>query len=169
MGVSVSASTAIIVAGLFFAFTAFYPVAANGFERVTDAQHGVNERALERQNTAVAAEAAELRDTSDDGDVDRLVVNVTNDGATGLVVSDTTLVVDNEYVDLADAETTVYDRGEATGATDLWLTDETLEIVIDEGDDLVAGDLEDVDRVVVVTETGVRDASAVEDTTGGDA
>jgi len=30
MGVSVSASTAIIVAGLFFAFTTFYPVAANG-------------------------------------------------------------------------------------------------------------------------------------------
>ncbi|GAB7092255.1 hypothetical protein JCM18237_25260 [Halorubrum luteum] len=169
MGVSVSASTAIIVAGLFFAFTAFYPVAENGFERVTDAQHDVNERALERHNTAVEIGTAELRDDSDDGDPDRLVVEVTNDGATGLVVSDTTLVVDNEYVDVADAETTVFDRGEATGTTDLWLTDETLEITVDDGDDLIDGDVADVDRVVVVTEIGVRDASVVDDTTGGDA
>ena len=169
MGVSVSASTAIIVAGLFFAFTAFYPVAANGFERVTDAQHDVNERALERQNTAIAVDAAELRDTTGNDEADQLVVNVTNDGATGLVVSDTTLVVDNGYVDLADANTTVYDRGEETGATDLWLTDETLEITIEDDDGLIESDLADVDRVVVVTEIGVRDASAVADTTGGDA
>ena len=165
MGVSVSASTAIIVAGLFFAFTAFYPVAANGFERVTDAQHDVNERALERQNTAVGIDFAEARDTDDDGEANELVVNTTNDGANGLAVSDTTLLVDNEYVDLGDVETTVYDRGEETGATDLWLTDETLEIVIVD-DDLETMSVADADRVVLVTESGVRDAATVE-TEGG--
>ncbi|WP_418280132.1 flagellin [Halorubrum sp. DTA98] len=158
MGVSVSASTAIIVAGLFFAFTAFYPVAANGFERVTDAQHDVGERALERQNTAIGIDAAENR-TVDGGD--ELVINATNDGSTGLVVSDTTLVVDNEYVDLADVNTTVYDRDGATGETDLWLTDETLEIVVVDAD-LETTIVSEAERVVVVTESGVRDATAVE-------
>ncbi len=160
MGVSVSASTAIIVAGLFFAFTAFYPVAANGFERVTDAQHDVNERALERQNTDVAVASATLFEGDEEDDDDELVVEAINDGAVGLVVSDATLLVDNEYVDLGDVTTTVYDRDEETGETDLWLTDETLEIVIDD-DDLDA-DVAEVDRVVLVTESGVRDAATVE-------
>ncbi len=163
MGVSVSASTAIILAGLFFAFTAFYPVAENGFERVTAAQHDVNERALERQNTDVGIVTAEVSDTTDDGEVDELAVDVDNDGANGLVVSDTTLVVDNEYVDLAAVETTVTDDGsDPNAATDLWLAGETLEIRIGDGD-LETTSVSEAERVVVVTELGVRDAADVEE------
>ena len=132
MGVSVSASTAIIVAGLFFAFTAFYPVAANGFDRVTDAQQGIQERSLERQNTEFAVTNATY-------DGSTLTVEATNDGSVGLVASDATLVVDNEYVDVggAVADTTV--DGDAD--TELWLGGET--------------------RVVLVVESGVRDAAEV--------
>lgn len=153
MGVSVSASTAIIVAGLFFAFTAFYPVAANGFERVTDAQHEVNERALDRQNTAFSVTNATYDNTTDE-----LTVTATNDGAVGLVVGDTTLVVGNEYVGLGEdrAATSVDD----TDDTDLWLGGETLSITIANADlatDLVSDDT----RVVLVVESGVRDATTV--------
>ncbi|WP_128904036.1 flagellin [Halorubrum amylolyticum] len=150
MGVSVSASTAIIVAGLFFAFTTFYPVAANGFDRVTDAQHGMNERALERQNTAFTVSNA----TYDSG---TLTVNATNDGSLGLVAGDATLLVDNEYVDVGGANATATVDG--NGDTELWLAGETLTIKVDDGNlstDVAAGT-----RVVLVVESGVRDAAEV--------
>ena len=151
MGVSVSASTAIIVAGLFFAFTAFYPVAANGFDRVTDAQQGIQERSLERQNTEFAVTNATY-------DGSTLTVEATNDGSVGLVASDATLVVDNEYVDVggAVADTTV--DGDAD--TELWLGGETLTVTVAETDlstDVVGGET----RVVLVVESGVRDAAEV--------
>ena len=160
MGVSVSASTAIIVAGLFFAFTAFYPVASNGFERVSAASHDVNERALERQNTGVDVTTATFDGDANDGDGE-IVVNATNDGSNGLVVSDTTLIVDNEYVDLAAVETSVDDDGD----TDLWLAGEQLQVTIS-GTDLET-DVDDETRVVLVTEPGVRDTAVVTDETGG--
>ncbi|TKX82460.1 flagellin, partial [Halorubrum sp. SS5] len=68
-----------------------YPVAANGFDRVSDAQHGVNERALERQNTDFAVTNATF-----DAGTDTLTVNATNEGSIGLVAGDATLVVGNE-------------------------------------------------------------------------
>ena len=158
MGVSVSASTAIIVAGLFFAFTAFYPVAANGFDRVTDAQHGVNERALEQQNTDFAVTNATYDDASG-----TLTVDAANDGSVGLVVSDTTLVVGNEYVDLGNesVETTV----DGNDDTDLWLGGEQLTVTVDAADletTVEAGDT----RVVLVVESGVRDAATVTEVNG---
>ncbi|MFO8116293.1 MAG: flagellin [Halorubrum sp.] len=151
MGVSVSASTAIIVAGLFFAFTAFYPVAANGFDRVTDAQEGIQERSLERQNTDFAVTNA----TYDDGTV---TINATNDGSVGLVASDATLVVGNEYVDVGGSNATTTVDGDAD--TELWLGGETLTVRVNEADlstDVVAGET----RVVLVVESGVRDAATV--------
>ena len=151
MGVSVSASTAIIVAGLFFAFTAFYPVAANGFDRVSDAQMGIQERSLERQNTDFAVTNA----TYDGATV---TVNATNDGAVGLVASDATLVVGNEYVDVGGPNATTTVAGDAD--TELWLGGETLRITVAEADlstDVVANET----RVVLVVESGVRDAATV--------
>ena len=150
MGVSVSASTAIIVAGLFFAFTTFYPVAANGLDRVSDAQHGINERALERQNTDFAVTNATF-------DADTLTVNATNEGSVGLVADDATLVVGNEYVDVggANASTTV----DGDGDTALWLGGETLTVRVTQGD--TATEIGDGTRVVLVVESGVRDAATV--------
>jgi len=159
MGVSVSASTAIIVAGLFFAFTAFYPVAANGFDRVTDAQHGVNERALEQQNTDFEVTNA----TYESGDPGTLTVNAANDGTVGLVVSDATLIVGNEYVDVGGPNATTTVDGNAD--TDLWVGGEDLTITVDETDldtEITTGET----RVVLVVESGVRDAATVTEVNG---
>ncbi|MFC7323614.1 flagellin [Halorubrum rutilum] len=155
MGVSVSASTAIIVAGLFFAFTAFYPVAANGFDRVTDAQQGIQERSLERQNTDFAVTNATY-----DGGAETLTIDAVNDGSVGLVASDATLVVGNEYVDVggANADTTV--DGDAD--TELWLGGETLTVTVDTtAVDTAIATGSDPTRVVLVVESGVRDAAEV--------
>ncbi|SNR44766.1 flagellin [Halorubrum vacuolatum] len=159
MGISVSASTAIIVAGLFFAFTAFYPVAANGFDRVTDATHEVNERALEQQNTDVSLVSAILFEGEEDA-ADELVIEADNDGSAGQVVSDTTLLVDNEYVALDAVDTSVSDGEDESATTDLWLSGETLTITLT--DDALDGDVSDVARVVLVTESGVQAAAEVE-------
>ena len=152
MGVSVSASTAIIVAGLFFAFTTFYPVAANGLDRVSDAQQGINERALERQNTDFSVTDATYNATAG-----VLTVNATNGGSVGLVADDATLVVGNEYVDVGgpNADTAV------DGDTDtaLWLGDETLTVRVAQGD--TATTIDNGTRVVLVVESGVRDAATV--------
>ncbi|VTT86549.1 Flagella-related protein FlaF [Halorubrum sp. DM2] len=152
MGVSVSASTAIIVAGLFFAFTTFYPVAANGLDRVSDAQHGVNERALERQNTEFAVTNATYDTTSD-----ILTVNATNEGSVGLVADDATLVVGNEYVDVSGPNATTTVDGDADTA--LWLGDEQLTVEVAQND--TATTIEEGTRIVLVVESGVRDAATV--------
>lgn len=152
MGVSVSASTAIIVAGLFFAFTTFYPVAANGLDRVSDAQHGVNERALERQNTDFTVTNATFNGSSG-----VLTVNATNEGSVGLVADDATLVVGNEYVDVGGANAATTVDGDADTA--LWLGDEELTIEVAQGD--TTTDVGDGTRVVLVVESGVRDAGTV--------
>jgi len=152
MGVSVSASTAIIVAGLFFAFTTFYPVAANGFDRVSDAQHGMNDRALERQNTAFAVSNATYNGTDE-----TLTVNATNDGSVGLVAGDATLLVDNEYVDVGGPNATTSVDGD--GDTELWLEGETLTVTVAQSD--ADTTIEDGTRVVLVVESGVRDTATV--------
>ena len=152
MGVSVSASTAIIVAGLFFAFTTFYPVAANGFDRVSDAQRGINERALERQNTDFVVSNA----TYDTGSRN-LTVTATNDGAVGLVAGDATLLVGNEYVDVGGPNATTTVDGD--GDTELWLEGETLTVTVAQGDTQTT--VGDDTRVVLVVESGVRDTATV--------
>ena len=152
MGVSVSASTAIIVAGLFFAFTTFYPVAANGLDRVSDAQHGINERALERQNTDFVVTNATYNTSTSN-----LTVTAANEGSIGLVADDATLVVGNEYVDVGGPNASATVDGD--GDTALWLGDETLTVRVAQGD--TATTIDNGTRVVLVVESGVRDAATV--------
>ncbi|QHS17078.1 hypothetical protein [Halopenitus persicus] len=144
MGISVSASAAIIVAGMFIAFGAVYPVAENGFDRVTSAQEGSHERALERENADV-----EFVNATDDGTT--LNVTVENVGARTMSVPKTTLVADNEYVAVTGDDTIVYDAdadpstGDAN--TELWLPGERLRISVASGGQ---------DAVLVATESGLQ-------------
>ncbi|MFC6615158.1 flagellin [Halopenitus salinus] len=145
MGVSVSASTAIIVAGLFVAFGTLYPVASNGFDRVSDAGSEVNERALERENTDV-----EFVNATYDGST--LNVTVENGGARTVSVPRTSLVVDNEYVTTSDEETIVYDPettdpANGSTSTELWLPEERLRFSVP---------ADDPETALVATEEGLQ-------------
>lgn len=138
MGLSVSASAAVVFLGVFVAAGVLYPPVANGFERVSDARDGAADRALDRQNTGVVAANATYHAAND-----TLVVTARNDGSTTLDVDRSTLLVDNEY---APATATVPG---ATGST-LWLPGETARFEV--------GDVSTPPtRAVVVVDGGVRD------------
>ena len=136
MGFSVSASTAVIFAGLFLALGMFYPAVANSYERVQAADANQADRALEQANTDI-----QLDDATDGGN--QLDVTLTNNGSTSLTVSETDLRINGTYIQRSELNTKV--DGDTT--TDLWLPGETLSITHD-----TSGT---VNRVRVVTEHGV--------------
>ncbi|ESP89524.1 fla cluster protein flaF [Candidatus Halobonum tyrrellensis] len=142
MGLSVSVSTAVVCLGLFVAAGVAYPAVANGAERVSEANDAAADRALDRQQTGVAAANATYHAGND-----TLVVTARNDGSTTLDVTRTTLLADNEYV---PSTATV------AGANDtaLWLPGETARFE--------SGLSTAPDRVTVVVDHGVRDWVDVE-------
>jgi len=119
MGFSVSASTAIIFAGLFLAVGILYPAVSNGFEQVQDAQVERDQAQLDLRNTAI-----EIANTGN-GDI-----NVTNTGSTVLKVSEVDVIVDGQYQSREDLEDNIEVAGASDG-TDLWLPGERLEIDVD--------------------------------------
>jgi len=134
MGFSVSASTAIVFAGMFLAVGILYPAVSNGFEQVQDAQVERDQSQLDLRNTQI-----EIQSTSNSE------ITVTNNGSTSLTVEEVDLIVDGEYQPRNDEDLTK----EVDGASnsDLWLPGETLEI---SGFDGGSGD-----RFRVVTEHGI--------------
>ena len=112
MGFSVSASTAIIFAGMFLAVGILYPAVSNGFEQVQDAQVDRDQAQLDMRNTAINI-------TEANGDY----ITVENTGTTSLKVSEVDLIVDGKYQGRNDPE-----------ESDLWLPGEEIEIEIDGGE-----------------------------------
>lgn len=155
MGISVSASTAIIFAGLLVVVGALYPVAANGFDRVATANSDVQDRHLEAQNTDL-----EFVDAVYDDEEETLTVEANNTGTVGLAIPETSLVVDNELVAVGGDDTAIDGDvgGDGDADTELWLPGETLQISVDvDGIGVSEGD-----RIAVVTEYGVAAGGDVE-------
>jgi len=136
MGFSVSASAAIIVVGLAIAFTTIYPAVDAGYERTADARSERADDLLAQQNTAI-----ELASLSYDGGNETLTVAVNNTGTTTLSVSDTDVVVDNEY---REGDSGV----DGDAETDLWHPGEQLTVTVE-------GVTARPDRVRLATEHGV--------------
>ncbi|MFD1640573.1 flagellin [Halohasta litorea] len=130
MGFSVSASTAIIFAGVFLAIGVLYPAVSNGYERVTDAEIDRDDAHLDMRNT-------DINITS----VSSSAITVRNEGSTSLDADEIDLVVDGEYRPRDDYTTSV-DSDPDTG---LWLPGESLTI-----DGLSASN-----RIKLVTDHGV--------------
>ena len=113
MGFSVSASTAIVFAGLFLAVGILYPAVSNGYEMVNDAEVDQEDARLEMRNSAI--NITELSTST---------INVTNEGSTALDASEIDVVVNGEYQPRDDYTTGV----DGNTGTDLWLPGETLNI-----------------------------------------
>lgn len=145
MGFSVSASTGIIIVGLFLAFGMFYPTMTNGLEAVSDAESDQTDRFLDQQNTAIELQNATKQD---DGDEWIVTVTVENTGATSLSVATVDLLIDNQYM---NTTTTAVDTNESTA---LWLPSEALEIE-------ATVDTEPT-RVTVVTDHGIRVSGTID-------
>jgi len=133
MGFSVSASTAIIFAGLFLAVGILYPAVSNGYELVQGAEVDRDDAQLDMRNSAINI-------TDLDG-----TINVTNEGSTSLDASEIDVVVNGEYQPRGNYTTAV--EGDAT--TDLWLPGETLSV------DPVDAGASSGDRVRIVTDHGL--------------
>lgn len=139
MGFSVSASTAIIFAGLFLAVGILYPAVSNGYELVSDAEVDRGDARLDMRNS-------EINITDLDG-----TIKVTNEGSTSLDAAEIDVVVNGEYQPREDYTTEV----EGDDGTELWLPGETLEI--DPGD--VGAD--SGDQVRIVTEHGLSETGEI--------
>jgi len=111
MGFSVSASTAIIFAGVFLAIGVLYPAVSNGYEQVQDAEVDRADAQLDMRNSDIVIDS--ISSTS---------ITVNNTGSTSLTVSDVNLVVDGEYMTSFDTNVV------GASGTDLWLPGESLEI-----------------------------------------
>lgn len=143
MGFSVSGSVAIVSIGVLVAFGVMFPAVIDSNHQVSEAQSTQSDRILDQQNTEI-----HINDSSYDGT--NLTVRVVNGGTVTLDVDETDLLVDGEYV--RPNETTVYhslNTTEGEPSTDVWLTGEVLEFVVELDSR--------PDRVKVVTERGVAD------------
>lgn len=143
MGFSVSGAAAIVFAGLVLGFGIFYGAASDSFERVSEAQDGRSDRAVDERNAAI-----NVTETEHVGD--RLTVHVNNTGATPLGLNETDFLVDNEYrTGWEESANVTATDGTREGETYLWLPGERLNITI-QYEDVPA-------RAKVVTGTGVAD------------
>lgn len=152
MGISVSASTAVVFLGVFIAAGTLYPAVSNGVEQVTTAQQQQGDRILAQQNTDI-----NVTDATYDTITGELSVSVENTGTTTLDVPETNVLVDGVPNSTENDFTT-----SIAGDTDttVWLPGETLEVSVDPGDAGTSGETPP-DRVQVVVEYGVSDGRAV--------
>lgn len=115
MGFSVSGSAAVIFLGFLAAFGMVYTATSNGYEQVNDANQESRDRLLNQQNTAI--EITNLTFANND----TLHVYVNNTGSTTLSVTETDILVDNDYLTGYD-----YKKVDGDGGASVWLPGEQL-------------------------------------------
>lgn len=147
MGFSVSGAAAVIFASLFIAFGMWYTAVDNSFNQVSDAQSDQIAGTLDASNTDFEIAAATFNESGDE----ELEIRVNNTGATTIALSKADLLIDGEYEPDWQSFATVDGNAE----TDLWLPGEQL---------VIERDIEQPDRVKLVTDTAVADSADVEST-----
>jgi flagellar protein FlaF len=145
MGFSVSGAVAVVFIGLLVSAATLYPAVDRATERRADAVEARDERALERQNTAVS-----LVDATYNTSQETLTVTVRNTGASTLKVPAVDLLVDGEYATPPAANRSV----EGDTATEVWAPGENLTLTRTEPS--APG------QVLVATGPGVAVTGAVE-------
>lgn len=150
MGISVSASTAVIFLGVFVAAGTLYPAVANGTERVTDARQVAADRTLDQKNTGINVTDVSYNTTGSKV----LEVRVENTGTTAISVPETNLLVDGSPNATRGSYSALV---EGTTSSDVLLPGEELEIAVDPG----LPDGVRPDRVKVVVDHGVSEFEEV--------
>ena len=123
MGFGVSGSAAIIFLGVLVCTGTLYTAAAGSAEQLTDAKHADDERLLEQRNTAVDVTGATYAGNESTGYT--VNVRIANAGTTTLSVNDTSILLNNEYVDPSQFDVVEVD---GDGSTDVWGPGQTLEL-----------------------------------------
>ena len=145
MGFSVSGAAAIIFLSLFIAFGMMYTAADNSFHEIVSAQDERTDSTLETKNTAIELSAATYNESTN-----QLTLTANNTGTTVLSLTDTSLLVDNEFQQGWENEAAV----DGFEDTDLWAPGETVSITLS-----IASQ---PDRVTLATGSGVSTATEVD-------
>ncbi|MDS0293091.1 fla cluster protein FlaF [Halogeometricum luteum] len=147
MGFGVSGSAAIIFLGVLVCTGTLYTAAAGSAEQLTDARHANDERILEQRNTDIDVASATY--TGNESTSYTVNFQIENTGATTLSVNDTSVLLNNEYVDPSQFDVAEVDDD---GTTDVWAPGQTLHLqyMTDEKPETVK----------VVTAYGVSDTNA---------
>jgi flagellar protein FlaF len=149
MGISHSASAAVIFLGVFMAAGVLLPAVSNGSELLADARETAADRALAEQNTDLDLFRAVYYTSND-----TLHVNATNTGTTTLDLPEVNLVVDNAPNSTRSSYASAI-AGDT--ATEVWLPGEDADFRVEPGNPS-----EDPTRVQLVVDHGVSDAITVE-------
>ena len=145
MGFSVSGAAAVVFVGLLVSAAALYPAVDGYTERRSDAIADREERALDRQNTALR-----ITNATYDGNTSTLTVEAENTGAATLAVDEVDLLVDGDYATPPAGSVVV--AGSSTTA--VWAPGERVT--------LTANVATTPDRVKLVTGPGVAVTARVE-------
>lgn len=145
MGFSVSGAAAVVFIGVLVSAAALYPAVDGYTEQRSDAIADREERALDRQNTAVR-----IVNATYDQATGELTVEAANTGTTTLTVGEVDLLVDGDY-DTPPAGSIIV-AGSST--TDVWAPGERLTVTTDTS--------AAPDRVKLVTGPGVAVSASVE-------
>lgn len=146
MGISVSASTAVVFLGMFIAAGVLYPAVHNGGEQMLDAREASSDDSLAQTNTEIDLFRADYYP-----DNDTLFVNATNTGTTTLDLPEVNVLVDNDPQSDQSSYTSAI-AGD-TG-TELWLPGEDAGFQI-------KGLTSAPDRIKLIVDYGVSEASSV--------
>ncbi|SDR38416.1 flagellin [Natronobacterium texcoconense] len=157
MGFSTSAAAAIMLIAFLVAAGVIFPAIFTVSADTGDAFAAQAEQNRDQANTDIDV----LPYETDGGD---LTVTVENEGTTSLTVTDTDLLVNGQFVQ--PDETAVVDENEDEDddvytETDIWVPGTTLELTIYE-ETLSENGIDDPERVKIVTETGIADATMEE-------
>lgn len=126
MGFSVSGSIVVVLFGLFIALGAYYGSVSNAMELVTDAREDRSDRFDRIHDAALEISSVTLLDAG----ACEVEIQVNNTGSAKLYLSDTDLLLDNEYrTDWQDGAVVDGDTTESEPGSDLWLPGERLTVV----------------------------------------
>lgn len=148
MGFSTSAAAAIMLIAFLVAAGVLFPAVFAASSDTGDAFASQAELTRDQKNTEIGVQPYE----ADNG----LTVTVENEGTTTLSVEDTDLLVNGEFV-RPDGTVVITDESELQ-ETDIWSPGTTLELTVTDAT-LEEHGVQSVERVKVVSETGIADAT----------
>ncbi|RQG99156.1 flagellin [Natrarchaeobius oligotrophus] len=150
---------AVIFIGLLIAASVIVPTLFTISSETGEAFSTQSEQIRDQKNTAISVHGAE-------NTTENVTVSATNEGTRTLDLSSTDLLVDGDYVPLTATETVVIAGDDRRNATSIWPPSTDLEVSFtnETVDEHVRGasNVTEVDRVTIVTETAISDASRIE-------
>ena len=153
MGFSTSAAVAVMLIGFLLAAGVLFPTVFTAGSDTGSAFSAQADQSRDQINTDI--DISEFAENDDEP-----TVVVTNDGTTTIDVMKTDVLVNGQYVDFDDYETTVVTEtsdGESdeNEETDIWHPGSELEIELGIEELPDVNDEDDIDRVKLVTEYGI--------------